>query len=61
MNSGLDKLKESEIEVSTMQAKLTVYQTDLKVQEKTAQEKLVTMLAEQRTAEKQKDISEKTS
>jgi dynein heavy chain 1 len=30
LNSGLEKLKESEDEVATMQAKLTVYQTDLK-------------------------------
>lgn len=44
-----------------MQAKLTVYQNELKEQEKIAQDKLVTMLAEQRNAEKQKDHSEKTA
>ena len=44
-----------------MQATLKVYQEDLQVQEQAAKEKLVAMLKEQRQAEKQKDISEKTA
>jgi dynein heavy chain 1 len=44
-----------------MQATLKVYQQDLQVQEKAASEKLVAMMGEQREAEKQKDISEKTA
>jgi len=40
---------------------LKVYQDDLAIQQKAAQDKLSVMLVEQREAEKQKDISEKHS
>lgn len=61
LNRGLDKLKETEEEVAELQKSLTVYKSDLMVQEKAAQAKLVSMLDEQRHAEKQKDISERTA
>lgn len=61
LNRGLDKLKETEEEVAELQKSLTVYKSNLMVQEKAAQAKLVSMLDEQRHAEKQKDISERTA
>ena len=61
LNRGLEKLKETEDEVQQMQATLQGYQADLQVQEAAARTKLESMMQEQRQAEKQKDVSEKTA
>mmetsp|Transcript_20729 Transcript_20729/g.31810 ORF Transcript_20729/g.31810 Transcript_20729/m.31810 type:complete len:419 (+) Transcript_20729:9298-10554(+) len=61
LNRGLDKLRESEDEVVQLQATLKVYKEDLQIQEKAAEEKMGTMLNEQRESLSQKDMSEKAA
>jgi dynein heavy chain 1 len=62
LNTGLDKLKETEEEVTNLQQNvLIVLQKELKVKEEAANEKLKTMVKEQNNVEKKKEMSIKTS
>ncbi len=57
---GLDKLRETETAVIDLQKKLTVFEKDLTVKGKAADEKLKLMLVEQKEAEQQRELSIKT-
>lgn len=52
LNKGLDKLKESEMEVSELQATLKVYQEELLIQDQAANKKMIVMMKEKGAAEK---------
>jgi dynein heavy chain 1 len=62
LNTGLDKLKETEEEVINLQQNVLVHiQKDLEIKEKEANKKLTLMVEEQNNAEKSKEVSIKTS
>lgn len=57
LNTGLDKLKDTEQQVIELQASLAVYQKDLQEKEIQANEKLTQMMDKQKEAEKKKEES----
>ena len=62
LNTGLDKLKETEEEVINLQQNVLVHiQKDLEIKQQEANKKLTLMVEEQNNAEKNREISIKTS